>query len=149
MDTPDVATATNVWRFNQRGLAHSSSGYDPDAFNVAITQGGQIVADFITAGQMSAARISMEETAEGGLSNYVRIGIDGNGLPVIEIGAAGNDIVLKLYNDRISFQDSQGQEQAYFSNNAFNITNLQEMVLQGLRIAVLDNGATGFMAAAN
>ena len=148
MDTPDVTTATNVWRFNQQGLAHSSAGYDPDAFNVAITQDGQIVADFITAGQMSAARISMEETAEGGLSNYVRIGVDQTDHPVIEIGAAGNDIVLKLYNDRISFQDSQGQEQAYFSNNAFNITNLQEMVLQGLRIAVLDNGATGFMAAA-
>lgn len=149
MDTPDIETAVNVWRFNQQGLAHSSTGYDPDAFNVAITQDGQIVADFITAGQMSAARISMEETAEGGLSNYVRIGTDANGLPVIEIGAAGNDIVLKLYNDRISFQDSQGNEQAYFSNNAFNITSLQEMVLQGLRIAVLDNGATGFMAAAD
>lgn len=148
MDTPDIETAVNVWRFNQQGLAHSSAGYDPDAFNVAITQDGQIVADFITAGQMSAARISMEETAEGGLSNYVRIGTDTNGLPVIEIGAAGNDIVLKLYNDRISFQNSQGNEQAYFSNNAFNITSLQEMVLQGLRIAVLDNGATGFMAAA-
>lgn len=147
MDTPDITTATNVWRFNQQGLAHSSSGYDPAAFNVAITQDGQIVADFVTAGQMSAARISMEETAEGGLSNYVRIGVDGNGLPVIEIGAAGNDIILKLYNDRISFQDSQGNEQAYFSNNAFNITRLQEMVLQGLRIAVLDNGAIGFMAA--
>ena len=147
MDTPDITTATNVWRFNQQGLAHSSSGYDPAAFNVAITQDGQIVADFVTAGQMSAARISMEETAEGGLSNYVRIGVDGNGLPVIEIGAAGNDIILKLYNDRISFQDSQGTEQAYFSNNAFNITRLQEMVLQGLRIAVLDNGAIGFMAA--
>ena len=147
MDTPDITTATNVWRFNQQGLAHSSSGYDPAAFNVAITQDGRIVADFVTAGQMSAARISMEETAEGGLSNYVRIGVDGNGLPVIEIGAAGNDIILKLYNDRISFQDSQGNEQAYFSNNAFNITRLQEMVLQGLRIAVLDNGAIGFMAA--
>lgn len=147
MDTPDITTATNVWRFNQQGLAHSSSGYDPAAFNVAITQDGQIVADFVTAGQMSAARISMEETAEGGLSNYVRIGVDGNGLPVIEIGAAGNDVILKLYNDRISFQDSQGNEQAYFSNNAFNITRLQEMVLQGLRIAVLDNGAIGFMAA--
>ena len=147
MDTPDITTATNVWRFNQKGLAHSSSGYDPAAFNVAVTQDGQIVADFVTAGQMSAARISMEETAEGGLSNYVRIGVDGNGLPVIEIGAAGNDIILKLYSDRISFQDSQGNEQAYFSNNAFNITRLQEMVLQGLRIAVLDNGAIGFMEA--
>lgn len=57
MDTDDIDTAVNVWRWNLGGLGHSSDGYDPDAFDVAITQDGKIVADFITAGEMHGDRI--------------------------------------------------------------------------------------------
>lgn len=52
-DTKDINTMTNVWRFNNGGLGHSKTGYYGE-FGTAITQDGQIVADFITTGTLSA-----------------------------------------------------------------------------------------------
>lgn len=54
MDTPDVNTAVNVWRFNQGGLGHSSSGYDGPFSDIALTQDGRINASMITAGVLNA-----------------------------------------------------------------------------------------------
>ncbi|MDU1279224.1 MAG: phage tail spike protein [Clostridium sp.] len=55
-DTKDINTMTNVWRFNNGGLGHSKTGYYGD-FGTAITQDGQIVADFITTGVLNAGLI--------------------------------------------------------------------------------------------
>lgn len=57
MDTDDIATAQNVWRWNKNGWGHSSNGYN-GPFTMAATIDGGFVADFITAGQMRAERIS-------------------------------------------------------------------------------------------
>lgn len=54
MDTPDVNTAVNVWRFNQGGLGHSSTGYEGPFSDIALTQDGKINASMITAGVMNA-----------------------------------------------------------------------------------------------
>ena len=54
LDTPDLNTAQNVWRWNLAGLGHSSTGVN-GTFTTAITAGGQIVADFITAGELTGA----------------------------------------------------------------------------------------------
>lgn len=59
MDTPDIATAQDVWRWNLGGLGHSSHGYD-GPYETAITQDGQIVADFITAGVLQGIQIIAE-----------------------------------------------------------------------------------------
>lgn len=56
MDTNDIETATRVWRFNQAGLGFSSSGYD-GPYGLAITMNGEIVADFVTTGTLSAVDI--------------------------------------------------------------------------------------------
>ena len=53
MDTDDINTAKDVWRFNQGGLGHSSNGYN-GPYETAITQDGQIVANFITTGNLNA-----------------------------------------------------------------------------------------------
>ena len=53
LDTPDIETAQNVWRWNNGGFGHSSNGYN-GPYGTAITQDGAIVANFITAGEMSA-----------------------------------------------------------------------------------------------
>lgn len=53
MDTDDIATATNVWRWNQAGLGFSSSGYN-GSYGTAITADGKINASFITVGTLSA-----------------------------------------------------------------------------------------------
>lgn len=68
MDTPDINTAQKVWRWNNAGLGFSSTGYN-GPYGTAITQDGKIVADFITAGTMSANRIHGGTLELGGEDN--------------------------------------------------------------------------------
>lgn len=58
LDTPDISTASNVWRWNNGGFGHSSTGYN-GPYTTAITQDGAIVADFITTGTLNAALCSV------------------------------------------------------------------------------------------
>lgn len=53
MDNTDIQAARNVWRWNIGGLGYSSNGYN-GTYGTAITQNGAIVADYITAGTMTA-----------------------------------------------------------------------------------------------
>lgn len=53
MDTDDIDTATKVWRWNQNGLGYSSNGYS-GSYDLAMTKNGEIVADFITTGSLTA-----------------------------------------------------------------------------------------------
>ena len=53
MDTKDINTATKVWRWNINGLGYSSTGYYGE-YGTAITMDGQIVANFITTGLLTA-----------------------------------------------------------------------------------------------
>ena len=53
MNTPDIATATKVWRWNKSGLGYSSTGY-AGTYGLAMTADGEIVADFITTGVLNA-----------------------------------------------------------------------------------------------
>ena len=53
MDTADIATATKVWRWNKNGLGYSSTGY-AGTYGLAMTADGEIVADFIKTGTLSA-----------------------------------------------------------------------------------------------
>lgn len=53
MDTPNISTATKVWRWNKSGLGYSSSGYN-GPYGLAMTQDGAIVANFITTGVLTA-----------------------------------------------------------------------------------------------
>lgn len=56
MDTPDINTATKVWRWNKSGLGYSSTGYNGE-YALAMTQDGAIVADFVTTGTLRAIQI--------------------------------------------------------------------------------------------
>lgn len=53
MDKPSIEEAVKVWRFNNSGLGYSSTGYN-GAYGLAMTQDGQIVADYITTGSLTA-----------------------------------------------------------------------------------------------
>lgn len=56
MDTQSTLTAQKVWRWNLGGLGYSSTGID-GPYGTAITQDGQIVADYITAGTLNGSVI--------------------------------------------------------------------------------------------
>ena len=60
-----------VWRWNINGLGFSPTGYNEQNFNanVAITANGEILADLITAGTMSADRIEGGTLKLGGQNN--------------------------------------------------------------------------------
>lgn len=53
MDTNDINTAVNVWRYNKAGWGHSKNGYD-GPYTMAATLDGGFVADFITTGTLMA-----------------------------------------------------------------------------------------------
>lgn len=53
LDTQDIESAVNVWRWNLGGLGFSDNGYN-GPYETAITADGQIVADFITSGSLVA-----------------------------------------------------------------------------------------------
>ena len=119
MDKDTKEAAQNVWCWNNEGLGFSSTGYS-GPYKTAITADGKIVADFITAGGISAERITLNKNdKESQLSKYIRL--DGDSIVLGE--ESENAISLKLENDKIAFY-SGDDVIAYFSNNSFEIENL-------------------------
>lgn len=54
----DLNAATKVWRWNSGGLGYSSTGKD-GPFGLAITQDGQIVADYIATGNLDCSVLNV------------------------------------------------------------------------------------------
>ena len=80
MNTNNKSTATKVWRWNASGLGYSSTGYN-GPFGIAMTADGQIVADYISTGTLSAISIS-GCTISGGTLNI--------GSGKFEVDSSGN-----------------------------------------------------------
>lgn len=89
LDTGDEATAVNVWRWNAGGLGHSSNGVNGPFADVAITMDGQINANAITTGLLSASMIKGGTFKAGG---------GGNGNGTIQIYDANNNLIGTLDN---------------------------------------------------
>lgn len=68
MDTTDVMTAVNVWRWNLGGFGYSSTGIN-GPYSTAITMDGHIVGSFITALEISANQIKGGTLTVGGVDN--------------------------------------------------------------------------------
>lgn len=69
MDTDDISTAVNVWRWNLNGLGHSHSGYDGPFDDVAITMDGKINASMVKTGTLLANIIKGGTLTLGGSNN--------------------------------------------------------------------------------
>lgn len=95
MDKPTIEEAVKVWRWNNAGLGYSSTGYN-GPYKSAITQDGRIVADFITAGGMDAARITagVLSSADGRVKFDLTAGTlyikDGSGTTRLGFDSSGN-----------------------------------------------------------
>lgn len=59
-DTDDIATAKSLWRWNEAGLGHSSTGYNGE-YSLALTKDGAIVADRITVGKIDTNVLNVED----------------------------------------------------------------------------------------
>lgn len=53
MDQPTINDAVKIWRWNKEGLGYSKNGYN-GPYGLAITADGEIVADYITTGILTA-----------------------------------------------------------------------------------------------
>lgn len=128
MDTNDINTAEKVWRWNNSGLGYSSNGYN-GPYETAITQNGEIVANFITAGTMSADLIKGGVLALG--SNIGQNGklvvydeqnhqiciLDQNGLTM----PGSNGKVVIDYSHGFVGKNSQNQDLYWASEDEFHM----------------------------
>lgn len=130
MDQPTIDTATKVWRWNNGGLGYSKNGYN-GPYTTAITQDGAIVADFITAGTMSANIIS--GGALQSQNGYLVIDLNTG---AFSIGDFGNKMALNDFGMTLSQNGTNIVEiTAVAADNAgISITNgsdRQTMLLAG------------------
>ena len=135
LDKEDISAATKVWRWNKEGLgyAHNSSGNAYlGPYELAITADGQINANFITTGTLSANRISVESyDGNGLLTDYIHFG-EG----YMTFGESNNAITLKLENKQVAFYNGATRI-AYFSNNSFEIENLTNGLIRFQNLEIM------------
>lgn len=137
MDTDDPSTATKVWRWNLNGLGYSSTGIN-GAYGLAMTQDGQIVADYITTGTMSAERIQgLNDILTG---NNQWFSFSDNGLTIHQ---GENAIQLVLDEDSIEFQDANGNLIASWSAES-NTTTSTTLKLGNYKFEPRTNGSLDF-----
>lgn len=99
MDRPSKTAATKVWRWNLSGLGYSNHGVE-GPFETAITADGEIVANFITAGELDANIIKA-----GILKSIATQVVDGVTLPVFQLNIdTGAVKALKLSVDSTNFK---------------------------------------------
>lgn len=100
MDTPSIATAKNVWRWNSSGLGFSSSGYN-GPYTTAITQDGAISADFITTGTLNAdiVKTGLLESQ----NNYAALNMENGQL----IFTADGNTEMELWTGGITFRNKE------------------------------------------
>jgi hypothetical protein len=135
MDNENIELARNVWRWNKEGLGHSSNGY-AGPYTLAMLANGSINADLITTGTLNADLIRVGSEKFG---DYVRIE---NGTMVF--GEKNSEIKLKLENNLIAFYDSNDVRLAYFSNNSFEIENLERFRLDNFGFILRKSGNLSF-----
>lgn len=148
MDTDDINTAVNVIRINKNGIAFSNEGYNPEKFVTAWTIDGGFVADFITAGTLSANRIS------GGILSS---DISGNywNLVTGELWSGSNDRAAALIDGYLYLYNKNVQEGyigrvSAVSENLNVVTGGKALALSRLNsngvsqtILMIRNGETG------
>jgi len=120
MDTPDVNTATKVWRWNRGGLGYSANGYG-GPYTTAITQDGEIVADFVKTGHLRADLIQGGALTVGGIQNT-------NG--TIEVRDSTGSLLIRLGVNGIEFYGNGGSTVTRIVNDTLKTTNVVATNLQ-------------------
>ena len=72
MDTEDINTATQIWRWNLNGLGYSNTGVN-GPYEVAMTMDGKINANFITTGTLSAGIVKTGVLSSNDNSTWINL----------------------------------------------------------------------------
>lgn len=126
MDTPDITTATKVWRWNKSGLGYSGTGYN-GPYGLAMTQDGQIVANYVATGTLNASIIGAgilqsldEETfyldLVGGVLKMkaTSLSIEGQSVNEIAADAAADAVDAQTQTDIFNKLTNNGQLQGLY-----------------------------------
>lgn len=148
MDTTDINTAVNVWRWNRGGLGFSNTGYYGE-YSTAITQDGSIVATMITSGILNASLLKTgvirnhDDDFEINLDDGT-IKVDGKSFKIIVDGIeedVATSTQLEATKDGIVIK----MERSGYDNKILNgrfLNELNHFSAWGNCSLVIDNGFT-------
>lgn len=121
MNTPDITTATKVWRWNLSGLGYSNSGYS-GTYGLAMTMDGEIVANRVSTGILSDLNSTNAWDLNNGIlkvsdlransninfysadwaKQYISLGVNVSGstlVPTLQINDSNGNVSVKIYDD--------------------------------------------------
>ena len=132
MDTPDISTAKNVWRWNQGGLGFSSSGYN-GPYATAITQDGSIVASFITTGILSGNLIQTGTIQSP--NGRMTINLDQGKFSTWGISSlTGEEIIFNFNNGTITQMQGSLKSAEWYNDNNVGILATGQVDAYGINI---------------
>ncbi|MDC0825439.1 phage tail spike protein [Lactococcus petauri] len=140
MDTMDINTAQNVWRWNAGGLGFSSTGYN-GTYGLAMTNNGAIVADRITAGVLRAINIvgvtitGSSITSETGANKIIL----NNG---VLSNYVSNILRATLSAGALSFKDTNSVESVSVSSGGLRLNRENSTAMLGA-VGRLKDSVTG------
>lgn len=126
MDTPEISTATKVWRWNKSGLGYSSSGYN-GPYGLAMTQDGAIVADFITTGVLTANLIKAGVLQSLNEKSYINMET-GDARLSGSFSSSNGDYIVNINEGNINFLHGS-EAVGYLGQRLNHITNKWDLRL--------------------
>ena len=105
LDTDDPSTATNVWRWNAAGFAHSSTGIE-GPYSMAMTYDNQFIADVITGTVIRGTRIEANSILSSSISQSYTDGVLSQ---AFETTKGHVESVISELNAYLSNEDGTGQ----------------------------------------
>lgn len=165
MSTPNSTPTTLVWAITSGGIGVSRTGIE-GPYTSSWTMDDSILANSITANMIKTGvlqsvdgtsfyldldkgvlRMDASSIALNGkqLGDFISVTYDDQGRPVLKIGWSGNDIQLKLLNDRISFVNENDTEMAYWTTSSFRLTTLQSFQLGNMKMVAQPSGSVSFV----
>ncbi len=165
MSTPNSTPTTLVWAITSGGIGVSRTGIE-GPYTSSWTMDDSILANSITANMIKTGvlqsvdgtsfyldldkgvlRMDASSIALNGkqLGDFISVTYDDQGRPVLKIGWSGNDIQLKLLNDRISFVNEKDTEMAYWTTSSFRLTTLQSFQLGNMKMVAQSSGSVSFV----
>ncbi len=109
MDTDNIATAQNVWAFNQNGIGHFANGYGVGTLNLALTMDGHIVAERIAGYKISGVKLETFYKASSGLQSHIMIEDGTYTVNKATVDSSGDIVGTPTFVGRIVFEPRSGQ----------------------------------------
>ena len=131
LDAPTIESAVNVWRWNVGGLGFSKNGYN-GPYETAITSDGQIVANFITSGSLTANIIKA-----GVISSFDNSSWWDLESGEVHLKAYASTETVKEINEKIYVTDKQVDE----TNDKIDAVNNQLHGVRGTISTVIEKTA--------